>query len=178
MSPERLPHDWFPRPLPENVEIGARSWLYSSYAFLHCRSQRPRGLWVGHDSGLYLGTLLELDPAGEVSVGNYSTVVLAIIAGNVRVQIGDYVFIAHDVVIADHYAATPPDAPLRAVHRSQPAQVIIEDTAWIGARAILVGDVHIGEGAVVGAGAVVTGDVPPFSIVAGNPARIVGRVAP
>jgi acetyltransferase-like isoleucine patch superfamily enzyme len=174
--PANLPHDWFPRPLPENVEIGERSWLYSSYAFLHYRSQRPRGLRVGHDSGLYLGTLLELGPEGEVSVGNYSTVVLAIIAGNVHVRIGNYVFIAHEVVIADHFAATPPDAPLRAAQPPQPAQVIIEDTAWIGARAILLGDVVIGEGAVVGAGAVVTGEVPPFTIVAGNPARIVGRV--
>nr|WP_276202724.1 CatB-related O-acetyltransferase [Pseudarthrobacter phenanthrenivorans] len=50
----------------------------------------------------------------------------------------------------------------------------IHHDAWIGANVtILPGCRHIGEGAVVGAGSVVTKDVPPFTIVAGNPARIV-----
>ncbi len=176
MSHESLPHDWFPRPLPENAEMGERSWLYSSYAFLHYRSQRRWGLQVGHDSGLYLGTLLELGPEGEVSVGNYCTIVLAIISGNVRLEIGDYVFIAHDVVIADHFAAMPPDAPGLARLAARPARVAIGEAAWIGARAILLGDVRIGEGAIVGAGAVVTGDVPAFTVVAGNPAQVVGVI--
>ena len=174
--PASLPHDWFPRPLPDNVELGERSWLYSSFAFAHYRSRRALGLRVGHDSGLYNGTILDLGPEGEVTVGDYCTIVGAIVAGNVRVTIGDYVFIAHEVVIADHFAATPPDAPAPEQRRPQRAEVVIGDTAWIGARAILLGDVRIGEGAVVGAGAVVTGEVPPFTVVAGNPARIVGRV--
>jgi len=176
MHARRLPHDWFPRPLPGNVELGERSWLYSSFAFAHYRSRRALGLRVGHDSGLYNGTILDLGPDGEVTVGDYCTIVRAIIAGNVRVQIGDYVFIAHEVVIADHFAATPPDAPGRDRLAARPARVVIGEAAWIGARAILIGDVHIGEGAIVGAGAVVTGDVPAFTIVAGNPARVVGRV--
>jgi acetyltransferase-like isoleucine patch superfamily enzyme len=53
--------------------------------------------------------------------------------------------------------------------------VVIGDRAWIGYRAIILPGINIGEGAVVGAGAVVTKDVPAFSIVAGNPARIIGR---
>jgi acetyltransferase-like isoleucine patch superfamily enzyme len=53
--------------------------------------------------------------------------------------------------------------------------VTIENRAWIGARALVLPGVRIGEGAVVGAGAVVTRDVEPFSIVAGNPARKIGE---
>jgi maltose O-acetyltransferase len=53
--------------------------------------------------------------------------------------------------------------------------VTIGDHAWIGFRAIVLPGVSIGEGAVVGAGAVVSRDVPPFTIVAGNPARPIGR---
>lgn len=52
--------------------------------------------------------------------------------------------------------------------------VIIGDRVWIGFRAIILPGVNIGEGAVVGAGAVVTKDVPPYTIVAGNPARKIG----
>lgn len=47
---------------------------------------------------------------------------------------------------------------------------------WVGARAIVLKGVKIGEGAVVGAGSVVTKDVPPWTIVAGNPARIIREI--
>lgn len=50
--------------------------------------------------------------------------------------------------------------------------VIVERDVWIGLGAILIGPVRIGRGAVVGAGAVVTRDVPPYTIVAGVPARV------
>ena len=53
--------------------------------------------------------------------------------------------------------------------------VRIGDYSWIGATATILPGVTIGEGAVVGAGSVVTRDVIPFSIVAGNPATVIGR---
>ncbi|NET01096.1 MAG: acyltransferase [Sphaerospermopsis sp. SIO1G1] len=53
--------------------------------------------------------------------------------------------------------------------------VIIEDKVWIAYRAIILPGVKIGEGAVVGAGAVVTKDIEPYTIVAGNPARFVKK---
>ncbi len=53
--------------------------------------------------------------------------------------------------------------------------VVIGDHVWIGARALICPGVTIGEGAVVGAGAVVTRDVAPYAIVAGNPARVIGQ---
>ncbi|MBI5303617.1 MAG: hypothetical protein HY868_15890 [Chloroflexi bacterium] len=55
----------------------------------------------------------------------------------------------------------------------QSTPVRIERGAWIGARAIILKGVTIGEGAVVGAGAVVTHSVPPRSLAVGNPAQIV-----
>ena len=51
--------------------------------------------------------------------------------------------------------------------------VQIGNNVWIGDCAIVLPGVHIGDGAVVGAGSVVTKDVPPFSVFAGNPARII-----
>ena len=53
--------------------------------------------------------------------------------------------------------------------------VVIGNRVWIGYRAIVLPGITIGEGAVVGAGAVVTKDVEPFSIMAGNPARKIGE---
>ena len=50
--------------------------------------------------------------------------------------------------------------------------IVVEDGAWIGGGAIILDGVRIGRNAVVGAGAVVTKDVPAYTIVAGNPARV------
>lgn len=50
---------------------------------------------------------------------------------------------------------------------------IIKDGAWIGIRAIIMPGVKVGEGAIIAAGAIVTKDVPPYSIVGGNPAQII-----
>jgi galactoside O-acetyltransferase len=58
------------------------------------------------------------------------------------------------------------------------AAVSIGDKAWIGFNVIILKGVHIGKGAIVGAGSVVTRDVPPFSIVAGNPARLIRELQP
>lgn len=54
------------------------------------------------------------------------------------------------------------------------APVVIEDYVWICSRSVILPGITIGEGAVVASGAIVTHDVPPFAIVAGIPARIIG----
>ncbi len=56
------------------------------------------------------------------------------------------------------------------------AGIVIKRGAWIGAHAIILKGVTIGEGAIVGAGSVLTHDVPPWQIVAGNPARIIREI--
>lgn len=64
--------------------------------------------------------------------------------------------------------------PLQVVNIALP--IAVGDYAWIGAGAIILPGVTIGEGAVVAAGAVVTKDVAPRMIVAGNPARVLRSV--
>ncbi|MDG6902228.1 MAG: acyltransferase [Nitrososphaerota archaeon] len=53
--------------------------------------------------------------------------------------------------------------------------ITIGDWAWIATNAIILGGVTVGEGAVVAAGAVVTKDIPPYSVVGGNPAKVIGE---
>ena len=166
-----LDHDWFPKPVPDNVVIGARSWLYSSFAFLHCKSGLPNAVHVGHDSGIYNGTFFDLGPQASVQIGNFCALVGAIIATNGRVVIGDYSFIAHEVVIADSFAKVPGDGSIVSE-----SSIVIGENVWIGANAVILSGANIGEGAIIGAAAVVDFEVPPFSIVAGNPAGIKGQV--
>jgi acetyltransferase-like isoleucine patch superfamily enzyme len=128
---------------------------------------------IGHDTGIYNGTFFDLDHDGEVIIGNFCTLVGAVIATNGRVSIGDYSFLAHEVTIAEHFAAAPPESAERLERVG--GEITIGPNAWIGARAILLPGAHIGEGAIVGAASVVNMQVPSFSIVAGNPARIVAQ---
>lgn len=177
-----LEHDWFPQPLPENVKIGERSWLYSTYAFRHFSSRRREGLRVGHDTGLYHTTFFDVGPGGEVTIGNFSTLVGAIISTNRRVVIGNYVFIAHEVVIADEETAIPPfresiSSRLTSTVETQGTSVFIGDGVWIGMRAVLLKGASIGEGSIIGAATVINFAVPPLSVVAGNPARIIRRLS-
>lgn len=50
---------------------------------------------------------------------------------------------------------------------------VIGNDVWIGTRTMLIGGIHVGDGAIIGAGSIVTKDVPPYAVVAGNPARII-----
>lgn len=178
-----LTHDWFPRPLPANVVLGSGTWLYSSHAFLHYKSERPCGLRVGHHTGIYIETFLDLGPTGEVEIGDYCTLAGPIVSTNGRISIGNYVLISRQVVIADSFAALPPVSAGAKQQRAEPKssemmEIEIGDEAWLGSRAVLLSGARIGRGGIVGAGAVVGFEVPPYAIVAGNPARIVGWARP
>ena len=86
------------------------------------------------------------------------------------VVIGEYVDVAPEVNIW-----TLQHAPHDPCHGAEGAPVTIEDYAWIANRAIILPGVTIGRGAVVAAGAVVTESVEPLTIVAGVPARPIGK---
>jgi len=172
MNPAHLEHDWFSRQLPTNVCVGERSWLYSSYAFAHYESRMPTGVRVGNDTGLYHGTFFDLGPDAEITIGDFCSVVGVIFATNGRVTVGDYTFIAHEVVISES-SWSRPWSRVRAIERSNDKSTIeIGRNVWIGAQAIVAGNVRIGDGAVIGAGALVTNDVPPNALCAGNPMKI------
>lgn len=90
------------------------------------------------------------------------------------VTIEDEVFIGHHVVfINDKYPrATTETGELQTEKDWQVIPTLVKRRASIGSGAVILAGVTIGENAIVGAGAVVTKDVPPNSIVVGNPARV------
>ena len=90
------------------------------------------------------------------------------------VVIEDNVFVGHGVTFTnDAYPrATTPDGSLQTEADWSVQRTVVKKGASIGSGATILSDTSIGEGAIVGAGSVVTKDVPPNSIVVGNPARI------
>lgn len=129
------------------LKLGGAKINKKSVIYRNTEVLKPRGLKVGKRS--QIGWHCLLDARGGLEIG--SNVVIAsyskIIAGT------------HDINSKDFKGCVK--------------KTIINDRAWICTNAIILPGITIGEGAVVGAGAVVTKDVPPYCVVAGNPARII-----
>jgi acetyltransferase-like isoleucine patch superfamily enzyme len=96
------------------------------------------------------------------------------------VTIEDNVFVGHGVMfINDSYPrATTPDGELQTERDWTVEPTLVRTGASIGSGATVLGNVTIGEHALVGAGSVVTRDVPAFAVVAGNPARVLRFATP
>jgi maltose O-acetyltransferase len=88
-----------------------------------------------------------------------------------KIVIGDDVQIGPNVQLLT--PTHPTDAQLRRAKWEAAKPITIGDNVWLGGGAIVLAGVVVGENAIVGAGAIVTKDVPPNSVVMGNPARVV-----
>lgn len=114
-------------------------------------------------------------PEGVLRIGNGVRLNYGVSISAVRsVTIGDRVRVGPYVMIVDSDFHDPYQRGVRPA----PRPVYIEDDVWIGAKASVLRGVRIGRGSIVGTAAVVTRDVPPFTIVAGVPARPVGKLDP
>ena len=114
-----------------------------------CRFLNGRKIFIGENNVINFGTLMDgrryaIRTGSNVSIGPQATILT----------------LGHD--------------PRSRIFADRGGDVTIGDYVWIGFDALILPDVEIGEGAVVGAGAVVTKSVEPYTIVAGNPAKAIG----
>ena len=77
------------------------------------------------------------------------------------------------VIYTRNHNTANPDVPMREQGMGEVKPVVIEDDVWIGARVCILPGVTVGTGSVLGAYTVVTKDVPPYSVVVGNPGKVV-----
>ena len=96
-----------------------------------------------------------------------------------RVIIKKYSALAFDCLILTNSHRSTVGIPhflLGATHiNDKSADVIIEEDVWVGARVTLLPGTHLGRGSIVGAGSIVSGEVPPYALVVGSPAKVVKR---
>ncbi len=184
-----LSWDWYSGTIPDNAIIDETAYVETTYSFNLYRSLAPVGLRIGKGASTYLGTMFDIGTQGRVSLGNYALVHGARIVCDDEIKIGDYALISWNVVLMDTYRAplNPverrrelerlPKRELRRIDSNEPARPIhIGANVWIGFDACVLPGVTIGEGSIVGARSVVTTDVDPYTIVAGNPARVIRRL--
>lgn len=176
-------NDWHNGLAPANIEVGPNTVMDSSYCFKHYRSQRSIGLRVGRDVTFWR-TSLSVGVDGYVEIGDGSYLENANLVCSCQIVIGCSVLIAGGVTIvdsdfhpvdparrlADTVALSPSgDRARRPSVQARPVR--IGDDVWIGYHATILKGVTIGSGAVVEPGSLVSRDVPPGTIVEGNPAR-------
>lgn len=125
--------------------------------------------------GVFQPVILKTNtPQAILIIGNHVGISGTSIACSERIEIGHHVMIGSGCLITDSDAHPVHAYERRAGGCAKTKPIIIGDDVFIGARAIILKGVHIGTGAVIGAGSVVTKDVLPHTIVAGNPAKPVG----
>lgn len=94
-----------------------------------------------------------------------------------KIVIGDNVTVGANTVIMDtDFHSLEAEARRAEVKPVKTAPVTVEDDVFIGMNCLILKGVTLGRGSVIGAGSVVTKDVPPHTIAAGNPARVIGNV--
>lgn len=140
----------------EAIGGGTRVW-----AFAHILA----GARVGSDCNICDHTFIEND----VLIGDRVTV-------KCGVQLWDGVTLEDEVFVGPNATFTNDSFPRSRQHQESPSRTLVRRGASIGANATILAGITIGARAMVGAGAVVTRDVPADTIVAGNPARIIGYV--
>jgi acetyltransferase-like isoleucine patch superfamily enzyme len=133
------------------------AWVAPFYQF---RASVYRKCGVNIGKGVYMGFLVMVD-------GEYPD----------YIEIQDWASIGPGVKIMAHSGASPYHQHHKIFHEG-PKKVVICKGAWLATGAIILPGVTIGEGAIVAAGAVVGKDVPPLTLVAGNPARMVQKLEP
>jgi acetyltransferase-like isoleucine patch superfamily enzyme len=124
--------------------------------------------------GLTQPVVLQCLGQGRIEIGDNTGCSAGVFSSRSLIRVGRHVNIGGNVRIYDHdfHAIDWQDRRTGDPGRTEP--VMIGDDVFIGANAILLKGVHVGDRSVIGAGSVVTlKDIPPDSVVAGNPARIV-----
>jgi UDP-2-acetamido-3-amino-2,3-dideoxy-glucuronate N-acetyltransferase len=147
-----------PQGLCESTKVGSGTRIW---AFAHVLP----GAAIGQDCNLCDQVFVE----NEVVIGDRVTI-------KCGVQLWDGVHVEDDVFVGPNATFTNDRFPRSKAYQERPARTTVCHHASVGANATILPGVTVGQHAMVGAGAVVTRDVPPYAIVVGNPARIIGYV--
>lgn len=163
-----------------NIRENPRQYFVHESSYIDDNVTIGEGTKVWHFSHIQTGSVIgkncsigqNVNIANNVKIGNNVK-----IQNNVSVYEGveleDYVFCGPSMVFTN---IKLPRSEFPQKGSEYYLKTLVKKSASIGANATIVCGVTIGEYAVIGAGAVVTKDVPPYALVVGNPARIVGKV--
>ncbi len=171
----------------EKNSIVGKNTKFTKNGICTNRTGNPERIKIGDDS-LVMGNMYVFTN-GSIEIGDHFYLGQNSMIGSEKsIKIGRCVIISNDVRIYDNNNhPTSPKARENmslngysndnwAWHHSASAPVVIGDNVWIGQYSTILKGVTIGKGSIVATRAVVTKDVPPYTIVAGNPAKVVKQI--
>jgi len=165
---------------PKNIMLHEGVYL-DHHTYLHACAH---GINIGKNSRVMHGTELHVYnfrelPQSGITIGDNCVIgPYSVITGQGGINIGDNIIIGPRVSILPinhHYDSNTLPIKNQGIDANG---ICIHNDVWIGAGAIILDGVDIGKGSVVAAGAIVNHDVPPFTLVAGVPAKIIKAWAP
>lgn len=137
-----------------------------------------RTLGVKNGSNLKILSITSIENPSGLSIGDnvWISKNVALYAAN-GIEIGNDVTIAKDVslISGDHNFSVKHLKINKQGMKIGGTPIVVGDDVWIGEKAIVLKSVNIGKGSVIGAGAVVTKNIPPYSVAAGNPAKVIKK---
>lgn len=131
-------------------------------------------IYIGDDVSLEKGVVLSTSERGKITIGNQVYIgEYSVISSKEEIEIGDHVLISphNDIVDFNHIYQDHNQTINKQGFVAR--KIKIEEDVWIGSGSKVLMGVTIGKGAVIGAGSVITKDVLPYHVVAGNPAKTI-----
>jgi galactoside O-acetyltransferase len=135
----------------KNISIGS-NFLMMRLGALYAETG---SIEIGNHVAMNSNALIDANESGKILIGNN-----CLLGPNVVLRASDHTFARVDM-------------PIRLQGHSG-GVIVLEDDVWLAANVVVTRDTRIGRGSIVGAGSVVTHDIPPYSIAAGAPARVIG----
>jgi serine acetyltransferase len=158
---------------PAQISIG-QSTMIDDYVVLDAKG-RGSSIAIGNQVLLGRNTILSCSDS-KLEIGHFvSFGPFCFLASRSQLRIGSNVAVgAGSYFLGGGHAYEDPNTAV--IHQARTSQgITVEDNVWIGIGARILDGVHVGRNSIVGAGAVVAKDVPPWTVVMGNPARVVEK---
>lgn len=186
-----IPNDWYNGDLPVNIIMESDVYIDSSYCFLMFHSKEQIAMKVGKASGIYDLAQFVSSENGKIEVGKFCILNGTTLLCSEKISIGNYVMASWGSVITDNYFGENLTIEQRAIllekssasiSRQMPfstsSPVTIEDNVWIGFDSVILPGTFIGRGSIIGSKSIVSGHIPEYSVVVGNPAKIIKTLHP
>lgn len=159
-----------------NKNVGNDSYYNSSVHFTGWKNIKiGHNTIIGDDS--WLNVNQRVAGFNHIEIGNNCYIGRRnFFSSGKQITVSDYCMTGLDckLICSDHFIDDP-SVPYITTGNSNDKNIHLGVNSWLGAGVIVIGNICIGHGSIIGAGALVNKDVPPFSVVVGNPARVIKR---
>lgn len=174
-----------------NIGFGLRYWFWKAairsmggkigknvkfYEGIRIVGNSPGAVTIGDDVRILRGVTISTTPEGKIEIGNGVHIGEgSVIYSGVGIRIGDNVIIGPQNIIVDlDHRFENLDLPINQQGMNG-KEVSIEEDVWIASHCVIIKGVTIGKGSVIGAGSIVNKNVPPYSVAAGVPVKVIKR---